>query len=224
MSVELLEFRRYVGTSVSPIFTAVNLGDIAADRHIVVAAGTWGVPGNRAVSSVTIGGAATTLCVATPTGGACAAIFISSAPVASGESADITVNFSGAPYTGAWIAVWRVTNLASITPFDTDSAGSAAALSQTISLDIPVRGFAVAGSTSLNGAISQRYGSAAFDDFPAGEVGRSITANHSGGVVWTGLTKISDADLSVAGGASWMYLCGASFAFSSDYNFGFVAG
>lgn len=103
----------------SRTFTAVDIGDEASDRVVVVCTHTAMSAGSCSVSSVTIGGVSATVVSGTnPTSGFNTSIWWAEVPT--GATADIAVVWSASSNCG-YIETYRITGLTSSTPLDGDS-------------------------------------------------------------------------------------------------------
>lgn len=130
-------------------FAALSFGAAAGNRLVI--AGISGQNSSaRTISSVTIGGVAATQLVTTING---ASVFnrvaLYAALVPTGTTGDVVVTFSGSCFRAA-CAVWRATNVFSLTPVST---GSDTNDPSTANLSVVAKGIAVGfASEYVNGA------------------------------------------------------------------------
>lgn len=129
-------------------FSGENLGDAAADRHIIVGISARGL-NTRSLSSVSIGGESATLAkviVNSVSHSSLAALYIAAVP--NGTTGDVVITFNDTMLR-CGIGLWRATELASITPTNT---ASSVANDPTGSLNIVAGGFAIATIYSSSGS------------------------------------------------------------------------
>src|SRR3990167_2651308 len=146
-------------------FSSQSLGTAAADRYIVVAIAARGLGTTRTISSVTVGGVSATINVQTPnitSNTSLTGIVIAAVPT--GTTGDIVITFD-AQMLRCGIGLYRVTNLVSATPTDTD--GSTAA-DPSVTL------------TTVDGGIA---------------IGVGFTQDTAPQAAWTGATENYDNDL-----------------------------
>jgi hypothetical protein len=188
MSRSFLQATTDTGNLSTYTFTAQNLGTAAAGRYIVVAISSRKAGAATTITGVTIGGVTATIVTQvanTVTNTNVAGIAIAAVPT--GATGDIVVTF-GASMARCNIGVYRVDNLLSATPYDTDTS---IANNPSVGLDVPY-GFAIGvGTTAVNGAsttwagltedydavseVAQVYTGASVDLLTA-EAGRTMTA------------------------------------------------
>ena len=172
----------------SPLtFSGVDLGDAAANRHIVVGVGvSWG--GSAQVSGVTVGGQSATEIIEVGLASQKASLHIAAVPT--GATGDIVITTTG---TGeSWgIGVWRLIG-ANATPDDT---GSSTADPMVDTINCPAGGVIIGYAHAQNGNthtwtnLTEQFDettegsfqhTGAFDTFAATQSGRSITCNPDG--------------------------------------------
>lgn len=197
MSLELTDFRSSTaGSGTSWSFTGCDFGAAADDRYIIIVAGgrLMGA-GNRRITNITVGGASTSDVISPSTGfGFAAGIRITSAALTAGTSGTVAVTFD-ADMGSAWIAVYRATELTSLTPVDTASAAGSG-LDASLPLDV-LPGFALGGMTIQVASGNVRRGSAASRSFTSAASAHAISAAGSGAQIdWSGLDKDGDANIS----------------------------
>jgi len=179
-------------------FSSQNLGDVAADRLIIVGISSRKAGGSTTISSVTIGGVTATVIQNTNTVTNTDVGAIAYAVVPSGTTGDIVIVF-GAGMVRCAIQVYRAINLESTTPYDSDTSLAA---DPTVNLDVPAGGFAIGtGITAANSnaawtGLTEDHDNtletfvtvtSASDEFLSAEAGRTIlinfgTSNESVGV------------------------------------------
>ncbi len=174
------------GTAIS--YGTLALGEAALDRYLcVMAIGVAGVV--QTCDSCTVAGNSATRHINYSDGGGVSmGAFIIA--LASGTTGAVVVNFSGATLRSA-ISIWRMTGLQSSTPTDTLTAKASPA---TGAIDVSAGGVVIAmtaggaADTTWTGvtesfdgvAFSTNYASGGMTLLPAGEAGRTITANNGG--------------------------------------------
>lgn len=130
----------------SRTFSGVDIGAADARRYVVVVAQNG--DNTDTMSSVTVGGAATTRLVTNTSGGN--AIFITNAPVTSGTTADIAVTNSGS-VSASVIHVYTLVGNVDLTPVDTIVDNSVPAGSAPLGpndIDVVAGGVVIGGSTA----------------------------------------------------------------------------
>lgn len=169
-------------------FTSVGIGAAAANRYVFITIPYYNGGGsNISIASVTIGGVLATIHaqpfnVTTSTRGGCALV---SALVPTGTTADVVVTYSvnSGSYYRPRIAVYRVTNLKSTTPYDlvTETGGNYQ-YPRSKNLNVIKDGFAIVGcyiipnaSATLSG-VTQDYKVAPFTNAVFIGGGNTITS------------------------------------------------
>ena len=141
-------------------FSSVDIGTAVSDRIVIV---TANAEAGEPISTITIGGAATTIAVSEKA--SVSAAVIAYAAIPTGTSADIVVTWdSGA--IRCMIGVWELTG-ADITPTDTDTSTSLPSTGESLTVNIPTNAAAVATHTS---------GDSSSSDFWTGAVRRYADA------------------------------------------------
>ena len=214
MAIELVDFKSATSPNGSSwTFTGVNLGAAADDRYIFVVAGgrRVGGSGTRQITNVTAGGQATSDVISTAGLAVAAGIRRTSTPLTAGTSGTVAVTFD-ADMESCWIAVYRATELASLTPVDTASAAGSG-LDASLPLDV-LPGFALGGMTIQVASGNVRRGSAASRSFTSAASAHAISAAGSGAQIdWSGLDKDGDANISEGSQTQDFYTAvAASFA------------
>jgi hypothetical protein len=190
------------GTSFT--FTAHDIGPEAADRLVVVVAGSEDATTAHAPTGVTIGGnAATQVVVNDGTNRESVGIF--SLVVASGTTADIVVSY-GITTDRCRIAVYTITGYSSSTAHDTDrAAGTSTGISLT--LDVPANGAAIAAVqlATGNNAVAWTNATEDFENNTEGTSARLGGATYNATTAVTGhnITASFTSDLHSAVVASW---------------------
>lgn len=188
--------------------TSVNFGQPRGLSRVI--AGVYAVrDGTAGISSISVGSdTSPTELVSVTAAGAQYKVWIFSANP-NAESGTVSITYSGGSHIFHGMAVWRLNNLLSATPFHTASVGvSSGNLSTT--LNIPTRGCALGvGGVRITGPY---YITAAQQQDMAAQTGRSIQLNNSGSDwQWTGLTKLYQTLIGSGGSASNRALCCASW-------------
>lgn len=149
-------------------FTSVNVGTASANRFTIIGIEATDSAGSFSVTGVTVGGDAATEAVdqGSTTGQFVnAAIYILANPAGTSETIAVT---NSEPVNATTICVWSATDLLSITPTGTNSAGTTSGATMTLSVTGSANGVAV------------------------GVCGSSDSAVQTG--TWTGFTKNDDND------------------------------
>lgn len=165
-----------VGVLATQEFAGVALGAAAADRLIVIIAGS-GRTNNRTINAARLDGVPMTPHqsihgIGTPFNDPALAIF--SLVVPTGTTATIEVDYSGV-LGGSFIDLYRLTDYQSATPHDSDTS-SVTGSNPLLHLDIPAGGTIIAGYVTHGSGLS--------------------------GVTWTGVA-IEDSDLAMGSDLQW---------------------
>jgi hypothetical protein len=152
--------------------TALGIGTAAGDRYVVVAVSWRASSGTPTVSSVTVGGAATTVVVSSGSGTTGLALYITSAPFTSGTTADVVLTLS-ASCTNAGFGAFALTGLGSASAVETNS-GTTDNTAMTLSAAADV---CVSAGASFNATTFTQSGTTEQYDAQSGS---SLT--HSGGM------------------------------------------
>lgn len=215
-------------TAVQSVYTIndVPLGVAADDRYIIVAASTARGNNSLVISDIVVAGAATEEVAAANNVRAACVIRRTSAPLTAGMTGQISVTLSNTA-NGVHLDVWSATRLASPVAHDAKTGIATTANTVSVSLDVPPRGVALAAAFGMRAASNDWRGSAASDNFPGGDAGRSITPiNLAVGFSWVGLTEDSDDQInSTSTAVNWTLLAAASWQLlPNERAFGAVMG
>ena len=137
--------------STTVTFTSLGIGTASSDRYVLVVVATR-LTGS--ISSVTVGGAATTSVVAASNGVQKLEMYITSAVFTSGTTANVVVTTSAAN-SGVIVATYTITGIVSITPSNTQTTTTDNA---TMSLSVPAGGVAISGANDLGTAVGNTNG------------------------------------------------------------------
>ncbi|WP_139247707.1 hypothetical protein [Hyphomicrobium sp. CS1GBMeth3] len=187
---------------------AINLGQARGRSLVAVGLSAASGTSTPTVNSITIGGVAATLietaAIATQYR---TWLYVAEVPA---ESGAIAVTMAGNVDQCFVAAVYRLNNLASLTPFHTNNAGVTSGVA-SLSLNVPARGIALAaGIGRISGAY---YAIAAGDEGMAAETGRTVSVNNSGSnFLWTGLIERDEDHIVTAGSATQRMMTAASWA------------
>ena len=160
-------------------FTGQSLGTAAADREVVVAVQSRTGGTSITVSSLTVGGISATLEVRTAnTASGYTLIEIWRAPVPTGTTGDVVVNFTGGTALRCAIDIYKLTGRSST--FATSSTG--ASNGGTLSLNVAANGavIAAAASASATSAFTWTGVTERYDAATGGEAFRTSTASADG--------------------------------------------
>jgi hypothetical protein len=143
-----------------PTYTAtgIAIGAAAFDRYVAVVVAFRDTSGTPTISSVTVGGAATTSVIANTTTLSGITIYITDAPVTTGTTADVVVTMSEG-VTLVSVATYALTGLTSSTAVETDTSTTDAA-SMTIGTAAAVgiaAAMVTAGSTFTATGVTEQH-------------------------------------------------------------------
>jgi hypothetical protein len=210
-SVTYITSRADTSNAATYTFTASNIGAEAADRIVVVTAGTETTGGATVISSITIGGNTATEAVQYGVlNRTVAGIFYLEVPT--GTTADIVVNFSSASCQRCVIGIWNINGASSSTPYDTDTVANSTGASTTTTLsnlDFPDNSVGICVIVSGDsGAMSWANANERY------ETDTAEGLHHESGADLTQATATTTLDITVThpGVAQGLHMVGASWA------------